>query len=55
MDELPESLDDDPESELDSDDLPFGTWAVSISRPGADLDEIIALLRSAPCRFVSFD
>jgi len=26
---------------------PFGTWLVSVSRPGADLDENLALLRSA--------
>ncbi len=29
---------------------PFGSWLVSISRPGADLDEAIELLRSAPMR-----
>jgi hypothetical protein len=26
---------------------PFGSWLVSVSRPGADLDEALALLRSA--------
>ena len=26
---------------------PFGSWLVSVSRPGADLDENLALLRSA--------
>ena len=26
---------------------PFGTWLVSVSRPGTDLDENLALLRSA--------
>ena len=29
---------------------PLGGWLVSISRPGADLDEAIDLLRSAPMR-----
>jgi toxin FitB len=29
---------------------PFGTWLVSVSRPGADLDEAIDLVRSAPVR-----
>lgn len=27
--------------------VPFGSWLVSVSRPGADLDESLALLRSA--------
>ncbi|HEX9875835.1 MAG TPA: plasmid stability protein y4jJ [Gammaproteobacteria bacterium] len=26
---------------------PFGSWLVGVSRPGADLDENLALLRSA--------
>lgn len=26
---------------------PFGTWLVSVSRPGTDLDENLALIRSA--------
>jgi plasmid stability protein len=26
---------------------PFGSWLVSVSRPGADLDDNLALLRSA--------
>lgn len=29
---------------------PFGSWLVSISRPGADLDEVLETLRSAPAR-----
>ena len=31
---------------------PFGQWLVSISRPGADLDDAIASLREAPLREV---
>jgi plasmid stability protein len=34
---------------------PFGTWAVSITRPGVDLDETLKLLRSAPVRKIEFD
>ncbi len=33
-------------------DQPFGSWLVSISRPGADLSETLDLLRSAPVRRV---
>jgi plasmid stability protein len=33
-------------------DLPFGSWLVSISRPGADLSETLDLLRSASVRRV---
>ena len=29
---------------------PFGSWLVSVSRPGADLDEALTLLRSAPVK-----
>jgi plasmid stability protein len=29
---------------------PFGDWLVAISRPGADLDDALELLRSAPTR-----
>lgn len=34
---------------------PFGSWLVSISRPGADLDETIGALRDAPARPLRFD
>jgi plasmid stability protein len=38
------------------DDLePFGTWAVRITRPGVDLDDVLKLLRSAPARPAKFD
>lgn len=29
---------------------PFGSWLVRVSRPGADLDDALALLRSAPVK-----
>ncbi|MBV9561769.1 MAG: plasmid stability protein y4jJ [Bradyrhizobium sp.] len=32
---------------------PFGDWLVAISRPGVDLDEALAQLRSAPVRPIS--
>jgi hypothetical protein len=32
----------------------FGSWLVSISRPGADLSNTLAKLRSAPVRRVDF-
>jgi hypothetical protein len=31
---------------------PFGSWLMSVSRPGADLDEALALLRSAPVKLL---
>jgi plasmid stability protein len=34
---------------------PFGTWLVSISRPGVDLDQTIELLRSAELRVPSLE
>ncbi|MFO1152604.1 MAG: hypothetical protein U1E42_02905 [Rhodospirillales bacterium] len=34
---------------------PFGSWLVSISRPGVDLDDTLALLRSAPVRPVDIE
>ncbi len=40
------------EAESPDAEKPFGTWLVSISRPGADLSEILDLLRSAPLRRV---
>jgi acyl transferase domain-containing protein len=33
----------------------FGTWLASISRPGADLSEILQDLRSVPIRPVDFE
>lgn len=38
------------ESSSPDDAQPFGSWLVSISRPGIDLDEAIDVLRSAPVR-----
>ncbi len=29
---------------------PFGSWLVTISRPGVDLEEALAAIRSAPIR-----
>lgn len=43
------------EAEAPDDTAPFGTWLVSISRPGADLDEALATLRAAPLRPAKFD
>jgi hypothetical protein len=34
---------------------PFGSWLVSISRPGIDLDDALALLRSRAARPASID
>ena len=34
---------------------PFGSWLVSISRPGIDLDDAFRLLRSASVRPASID
>ena len=37
------------EESASPDDLePFGTWLVSVSRPGADLDKMIDRVRGAP-------
>ena len=38
------------EAELPDQSEPFGSWLVSITRPGVDFDEALALLRSAPVR-----
>ncbi len=35
-------------------EMPFGTWLYEMSRPGADLDEILKEIRSAPVRPVDF-
>jgi plasmid stability protein len=34
---------------------PFGSWLVAISRPGADLDDAISVLRAARVRPASID
>ena len=41
------------EAETPDDAQPFGSWLVAITRPGVDLDEALALLRSAPVRSAS--
>lgn len=38
------------EAESPDDTQPFGDWLVAISRPGLDLDDALALLRSAEIR-----
>jgi plasmid stability protein len=43
------------EAETPDDTAPFGSWLVSITRPGIDLDEALAALRSAPIRPASFE
>jgi plasmid stability protein len=43
------------EAESPDDAEPFGTWLVDISRPGVDLDDAIAALRSAPVRVVDLE
>lgn len=43
------------EAETPDDTEPFGSWLVSITRPGIDLDEALAALRSAPVRPASLE
>jgi hypothetical protein len=43
------------EADAPDDTEPFGSWLVSITRPGIDLDEALGVLRSAPIRPVSFE
>jgi hypothetical protein len=43
------------EAETPDDTEPFGSWLVSISRPGTDLDDVLEALRSAPARPASFE
>ena len=52
--DLRETLEQLALDEVDSPDAdqPFGSWLVSISRPGADLSETLELLRSAAVRDV---
>ena len=37
------------------DSEPFGTWLVSITRPGVEFDQTLDLLRSAPVRSVAIE
>ena len=43
------------EAETPDDAEPFGTWLVSITRPGVDLDETLTAIRSAPVRPAELD
>ena len=43
------------EAETPDDTEPFGSWLVGITRPGLDLDDTLATLRSAPVRPASFE
>ena len=43
------------EAETPDDTEPFGSWLVSITRPGVDLDESLDVIRSAPIRPASFE
>lgn len=50
--DLRETLERLADEEAENPDVsePFGTWLVSISRPGADLSDVLDTLRSAPIR-----
>jgi plasmid stability protein len=43
------------EAETPDDTEPFGSWLVSITRPGVDLDEALQTIRSANVRPASFE
>ena len=43
------------EAEMPDDSEPFGSWLVSITRPGVDLDKALHAIRSAPVRTVELD
>ncbi len=43
------------EAETPDDTEPFGSWLVSITRPGIELDEALDVLRSAPIRPAPFE
>jgi plasmid stability protein len=43
------------EAETPDDTEPFGSWLVSITRPGVDLDEALRTIRSAPVRPAPFE
>jgi len=55
--DLRDTLDRLAREEVSSPDesSPFGSWLVSISRPGADLDEALAVLRAGPARPARID
>lgn len=55
--DLRETLERIAREDADSPDdtEPLGTWLVHISRPGADLDDAVAAIRSAPVRGVDFE
>ena len=38
------------DAETPDDTQPFGSWLVSISRPGVELEDVLDLLRRAPVR-----
>jgi len=43
------------EAETPDDTEPFGSWLVSITRPGVDLDEALQTIRSAQVRPAPFE
>jgi plasmid stability protein len=43
------------EAETPDETTPFGSWLAAITRPGVDLDETLAILRSAPARPASIE
>lgn len=43
------------EAETPDDTEPFGSWLVSITRPGIELDEALDVLRAAPVRPASLE
>jgi len=43
------------EAETPDDIEPFGSWLVSITRPGVDLDDALDVMRSAPVRSATFE
>lgn len=43
------------EAESPDDTEPFGSWLVSITRPGIDLDDALDRLRSAPVSPATFE
>jgi antitoxin FitA len=43
------------DAETPDDTEPFGSWLVSITRPGVDLGDVLDVMRSAPVRPASFE
>jgi plasmid stability protein len=43
------------EAETPDETEPFGSWLVAITRPGADLDDMLQIVRSAPVRPASIE